>query len=500
MSLTLEIDYLVGIAFAALGPESHAPDWPPQPDRVFSALVAAWAARGGEQAERRALEWLEGQQVPDVAASGMEPRPAPTSFVPPNDPQTGRVGDLTVMPMARRRQPRRFPAAIPHDPVVRLYWAAAEPDEATFAALAALARDMAYVGHSASLTRCSFTRAEPTSAWPPPQAARRRVYPGRLAELQAAFAAGRRPRSGDAVVTRSQPVRTFARSAFSARWLLLEYREDSGGTMPDIRAAALVARAIRAALLVGYQRTGFGARGPEVVSGQTPDGHLSDQPHLAIVPLAFAGFAHANGDVLGFALIPPRTESALFDDPAFLKAMRSVTVWDPESSRHRLSLCVDPTFAPMANGNSAARSMTVDLTLTLQSDRRSLDPAPYLGPATTFATTTPLVLDRHLRASGTQRSEELVSQIRGACRHIGLPEPELVVPGKHSAVEGAVSAGPSGAAPAWTGWRLPPWLRGRPLTHAVLRFAQPVEGPVLLGAGRYLGLGLCRAIGGWEQT
>jgi CRISPR-associated protein Csb2 len=43
-------------------------------------------------------------------------------------------------------------------------------------------------------------------------------------------------------------------------------------------------------------------------------------------------------------------------------------------------------------------------------------------------------------------------------------------------------------------WRLPSSLASRFLTHAVIRFSEPVEGPVILGAGRFVGLGLCRPI------
>ena len=46
MPLILEIEHLLGVAFAAQSAASSAPDWPPQPDRVFSALVATWGARG----------------------------------------------------------------------------------------------------------------------------------------------------------------------------------------------------------------------------------------------------------------------------------------------------------------------------------------------------------------------------------------------------------------------------------------------------------------------
>jgi len=172
MPLVMEIEHLLGVAFAAVGPDTSQPDWPPQPDRVFSALVAAWAARGERSDERAALEWLEAQEPPKIASSVINVRPAPSSFVPPNDEV-----QVTVSPAWRSRQPRRFPAALPSDPTVRLVWP--DADGAPLAALDALARDVAYVGHSASLTRCRFTRTdtEPEGL----QRARRRVYKGRVA-------------------------------------------------------------------------------------------------------------------------------------------------------------------------------------------------------------------------------------------------------------------------------------------------------------------------------
>jgi CRISPR-associated protein Csb2 len=42
MTIVLEIEYLLGVSFAAGAQASDVPDWPPQPDRVFSSLVAAW--------------------------------------------------------------------------------------------------------------------------------------------------------------------------------------------------------------------------------------------------------------------------------------------------------------------------------------------------------------------------------------------------------------------------------------------------------------------------
>jgi CRISPR-associated protein Csb2 len=151
MSLVLEIEHLLGVAFAAQTPASDEPDWPPQPDRVFSALVAAWGGRGEKQDERRALEWLEEQPPPEIAVSNGYPRTAPTVFVPPNDPQTRKIADRSVMPAFRRRQPRRFPAFRPEDPCIRLIWPQSVADDATLAALNELAANTPYLGHSSSL-------------------------------------------------------------------------------------------------------------------------------------------------------------------------------------------------------------------------------------------------------------------------------------------------------------------------------------------------------------
>ena len=153
MTLVLEFEYLSGVSFAAVGPDSDVPDWPPQPDRIFSALVASWAARGQRLREAEALEWLEKLPAPRVLASDAEPRTVPIVFVPPNDPRSDKQKNARgVLPTLRRPQPRRFPAARPHDPVVRLFWIDVEPDEGIVSALQQLARVGRIVAHRESTT------------------------------------------------------------------------------------------------------------------------------------------------------------------------------------------------------------------------------------------------------------------------------------------------------------------------------------------------------------
>jgi CRISPR-associated protein Csb2 len=478
MSLVLEIEYLLGTAFAAQEEDNPAPDWPPQPDRVFSALVASWAARGERPDEHRALEWLEIQPCPEVGAGGGFPRTAPIVFVPPNDAESSRVADPLVMPALRRRQKRRFPAYRPEKPTVSLIWRRATPDDSTLDALNALAFDTAYIGHSASLTRCHFHAGELPEAGAP---ARRRVYRGRLAELERDFHArpSRRPRPGAQVGiqhTAPIPART---SLFADRWLVLEHVGDPGA-MPDIRAAALLGKALRNAVMSGYREIGLGDAIPAAVSGHSPDGRPSGAPHLAIAPLAFIGAQYASGAVFGFALIPPE-DRALPADRDFQRALSAISRWNEDEGRRELIVDADG----------------LDLTLATvgESPRRSLDPAHYVAEARIWASCTPVVLDRHLKEAGNQaREEEIGRLVRQACVNIGLPEPCGVAAGRHSALEGSPSAYPSGGAPPWTRWRVPDSLGSRQLVHAVIEFTEPVRGPVILGAGRFVGLGLFRAL------
>ncbi|HUZ11876.1 MAG TPA: type I-U CRISPR-associated protein Csb2 [Caulobacteraceae bacterium] len=463
--LTLEMEFLLGVAFAARGKDRDEPDWPPQPDRVFSALTAAWGARGERSDERAALEWLERQSPPRIAAGGYFGRPAPTTFVPPNDAESGRVGNREVAPALRRRQPRRFPAAILEDPLVHYVWEEAEADGKALGVLNALAQDTPYVGHSASLTRCRFLAETEFDRNLAP--ARRRVYPGRLAEIETAYQAGRRPALGE-WMNRSRDIGKVARSCFGNDWLVLEIVAGDA----DLRAGPALCKALLKAIMSGYG----GAPIPPIVSGHDPDGAKTASPHLAVLPLANVGWTWSDGALFGFALAPPRRPSDLMRDPEFRRAVRSILRPVAPGEKHVLKL----------NGTGLMLSPAAE------GARASLDSDRYVHAADRWATATPLVLDRHLKADSAEgRQVEIEALVAEACVNIGLPAPVRVVADKHSAIVGAPSAYPSGRAPPWTGWRTPAVLRSRPLTHAVIDFGQRVAGPVILGAGRFCGLGLC---------
>ena len=506
MSLVLEIEFLVGVCRAAHSPASDTPDWPPQPDRVFSGLVSAWAARGEQRIERQALEWLEAQHVPAIHADGHTARTAPDVFVPPNDFQIPK-GDLnkqkwyrdyllrgqwppenggqrqrwrqsiSTVPDSRLRYERRFPVAVPEDPVMAMVWGA-DPAPNVLAALDALARDVGYIGHSASLVRCRFLACSEPALAHAAAPARRQVYPGRLQELIRAY--------------RANPVRPFilpgatvltepdaAPAPRDPGWLVLEV---VGGFVPDIRAAALMGRALRRALMSGYRRSGRANEIPAVVSGHAPDGSLVRAPHLGIVPMAFAGFPHADGRVFGFALVPP-AQTELRDIPGLRAAFEQIAPYDHGTERRVLELKYIPQRKPLLLSPAGVVG------------KRSLAPEPYLQPARVWASVTPIVLDRHLKRYDESSIRELIAR---SCANVGLPRPDpaRIQVGKHSGIEGTPPAWPTPGAPPWTAWRVPEPIATRSLTHAVIDFGHEVAGPVMLGAGRFTGLGLCRSFGG----
>ena len=137
-----------------------------------------------------------------------------TSYVPVNDSTLSRkvpstyetsklkAAGLALLPEHRSRQPRKFPVAIPHDPVVHLVWEEAVPEQLQ-SPLSELCSKVVSIGHSAS-----FVQMWPTDSPPPPNLVpvdgvavhRLRVFgPGKLAYLKARCARDEVLRYRDAV-------------------------------------------------------------------------------------------------------------------------------------------------------------------------------------------------------------------------------------------------------------------------------------------------------------
>jgi CRISPR-associated protein Csb2 len=477
--LVLEMELLTGVYRASL-PDGSGSEWPPHPERLYSALVQAWGAGGRVDDERAALEWLEAQPPPEIDADVQVGHRDPADvFVPPNDMSAMK---LEALPIARPKQPRRFDCVAPQTPLVRYRWPQSEPSPSLLHALDALSSRTVRVGHSSSLVRLFVRRthldAPQLSVWRPAENGNRRIrvpHPGRLEALERWFHSDRpqRPRVGvtafyEAVESSDETTSSILCSTFASENDWFVFAEDERSRFrPDILGFSYVALRVRDALMSLCEQQ----PAPEVLSGHGPGGKPSRSGHIAVLPLANVGFEHSDGTLLGFAIVLPRQLRAA-DRRTAIRAIAS--------------------FAGIGRADVAAklhlrRTATWILKRSPNPLLQSLRPARYCAETTVWASATPVLLDRHLDRSDPLEEAELIAK---SCEHIGLPSPIEIEVHKHSAIRGATSAYLSSRhGPNWS-FRSGA-LANRPRRHVVLRFNTPVRGPVVVGAGRYQGFGLC---------
>ena len=118
---------------------------------------------------------------------------------------------------------------------------------------------------------------------------------------------------------------------------------------------------------------------------------------------------------------------------------------------------------------------------------QALRPATWTRPARRWKTVTPILLDRFPKKKGPTVEDILAY----GCQHVGLPAPTKIEHSPYCQLPGVPPV------PAFR-LRRKPDERPRWGVHATLEFQVPVRGPLLLGAGRYFGLGMMRPE--WEQN
>ncbi len=485
MMFSIGIRYLCGWAMATHPADRQRPEWPPHPDRVFQALVSAHFETDGGPNEYEALRLLAALPAPGVSASKHHERDAVTAFVPVNGDKADQISreGSPLFPHAwsirRSRQARGFPVAIPEKDVVYLIWSEADLPAETAQILDRLCRKVAAVGHSASLVQmwveCNPPEPDFSPTERPAAPLRLRVpYPDRLAELAATYEAELRPTPaswcgyGPPASTRVEP--EVQGSVFSPDLIILRRLS---GRLIGLESTLQLTEILRQTVIKHCTEPV-----PEWVSGHVgPDGPPSRNPHLAFLPLADVGHPHAEGRLLGLALAIPAKGVPVEDQSRRLGPLLFDRIGQPNTIELR----------PGKGDIPAAHLIDWDLTLDDRESRPvALRPeiwtaTRWVEPSKCWATVTPIVLDRYPKTPG-----DFEATIRQACRNVGLPEPDVVVTNSAPLFEGVPHAR-----------RFPPLAYGqgggkRFHTHAFLRFSEPIRGPVLLGAGRYRGYGLCR--------
>ena len=565
---SLRIEYVMGRCVATRYSDRDAPEWPPHPARVFSALVAAWA--DGDPPcpdERAALEWLQMLDPPEIVAGDAAVRPTVTHFVPVNDPSvvssydrawkkvhdTGHRLDeaqasveaalsaedkatikraqrelkkaktasdratkalakrsraavaasdkapkksmetaVGLLPGHRTRQPRTFPSVTPDDPVVYLSWETA-PDPQVRHALERLASRVSRIGHSSSLVACRLAEDAPKPRWFPDDHGDlllRVPAPDQLRRLEQAHARHRevdprvlpcrfqRYRLGATPLAQDIPASVFS----PGDWIILRRVGQAHGDSlrpPSTRAVDL-AHHLRAALMKHCDDPP-----PPLLSGHTPDGAPLERPHLAVVPLPFVASRHADGSILGLALIFPRD----VDSDERRQVLRGLGRWE-----HHLRIADERTPTLRL---TLGRDGVVELERVVWEEPPlvNLRPETWCLPAKTWISVTPVALDRHPGrifsrnpATAAAARREAESTVADACVNIGLPRPKQVTLIPSVPVPGAAKAR-----------RFPPFppepgRTRRFRVHVEVTFDDQVRGPLLIGAGRYFGLGLMRPL------
>ena len=203
-------------------------------------------------------------------------------------------------------------------------------------------------------------------------------------------------------------------------------------------------------------------------------------PHIAFTPIPNVGHRHSDGRLLGIAMSAPRT----LDETARQAAFQAIGDWETKKNNEYLEIRLKHGIVKMVRqrGSAALQSLQYDL---------------WSRQSRQWATSTPIALPRHPGSltKGTVKSrakawKAVESSVVDTCIHVGLPRPLVV----------NVSLNPfiAGAHPTV---HFPPFMQNgrggkirRQLVHALVTFENPVAGPVILGAGRFMGLGLMRPI------
>lgn len=526
--LAFGIRYLNGFVAARTAPDDLEAEWPPHPGRVFMALAAAYFQTGADPGEREALLWLQSLEkdgepaAPLIVASEAVHRAVVAHFVPVNDRNDGYkiknkkvvvFQEINQTGLRRERQERTFVRAWLDDDTVYMAWPDAQPDGSIRRALETLCAKVTRIGHSSSLVEMWIASEDKigTPSWIPDEdraLIRLRVSPpktleylehrfnGRAIERYATLraiaesAADKKSRtdakkrlkeefadeppwqlrpnlSVDRGYARPLTADTNAPAAGSvlSPYLVMTRLERKEGPYRQLDLACVlsVTQRWRDALLSHSNDLSASAR--RVLSGHDSSGLPLQDAHLAFIPAAFVGDAYADGHLLGMGITVP-VDISRDGRREIMKAVARIR----ELKLGRLGVWgIDPIMVTRPPLALRAETWTA-----------------YPKGATTWATTTPIVFDQHPKSRGkTAYQAEAAAMIAQSCSRIGLPVPREVI---------VTSVSPHLGVPPGHEFPLLRRKDGTPRrhSHAILCFNQPVCGPVILGAGRYRGYGVCR--------
>lgn len=493
-------DFTVRSAVDHYVPGNSGGSWTAGLDKTWHNLVDAEArihtAVGDRETAKatKALEKVRAKVRADVARV-TRPKGVESATV------TEQVVEL--LPENRNRQARQFPTVTPDQPTFWFVWADTDADETRRGVLDRILARIARLGHSSSLVSCRVLDESDTApdsfTWIPTtdQAGAdhrlRTTAPGLLRALQREYARhqGSRERVLPAVLTpyhRSgvTPPARPPRQRYLGEWLVLPFEK---ARLPLSRTQD-VTRAVRAAVIAHATEPV-----PSVISGHMLDADgrnvATDSPHMSVLVLPNVTHVYSDGTIQAVAIALPDTVSPV-ERRVVLAAVQR---WSEQDERGLPVLRL--------RGGSAHRLRPVTVDRGDSSARTSRVTVPsrefWARVSDRWSTVTPVALDRHPKAGQNPSYEELNEAIAPIvarmCEQAGLPEPIEIAASPTSvwsavapvAARGRRHAGQQPIPQYTVGGQAG---RGRFTTHLTIQFAEPVQGPLVLGAGRYFGYGL----------
>ena len=405
---------------------------------------------------------------------------------PKKDKQRGVTKWWTLLPEERKRTPRlSVPSTlVGGDGRVVFSWPNSEPTAERRSALGSVLERVTRMGNSSSFVACRLIDDSPDAVWVPQSGSAgsafsmRGTHPGMLEQLRARHAVYLETGLRNIPMRARTVFYTDARARMSdphpssneagGTWVIFEM--DRLSRHLSSTGTVQVAKALRGALISHCSGTP-----PKLLSGKDPDGRPTADPHALFLSLPFVGHRYSDGTVKGVAVVfPPDPDSG--QRQAVLQAVNN---W--EKSRRGKPLLLRLGRRGVVGmcrvfGNDAA-------------DAKTLDPGMWNRPSRRWGSVTALALPREAykltRGSPSdirrawRKAEEAVVE---AARFAGLPEPLRVDVGFDPPVRGGSHTSDY---PVFAQSR-----KRRLLLHAVVEFDKPAVGPLVLGSGRFRGLGL----------
>lgn len=468
-------------------------EWPPAPGRLFQALVAG-AARGGRLPEekRAALEWLESLAPPVIGAPRARVGNRVVLFVPNNDadslPNPTDVGSIRTKKVVQPRIPDVGPLlyawtieADPHNHAMRIVDAANE--------LYQLGRgvDMAWAsGEVLSDDEFSDRLAQFRGQVHTPGAGHQGVLAcptrGTLESLIVRHAAPR-----FTVEVAGKQTKTYFTNAPKPYFVGVGYQPQVQRLLFDLRDANALERTARArpstvVQLIERIRDAAVARlkrampDEEAITrclvGKKPDGTGAGptEQRVRIVPLLSIGFEHADRGVRRVLIEIPSGAPLRAEDVAW--AFNGLDVIDPETGEILMVLTPSEDWDMLRKHylpNSRHWRSVTPLALPEGAGRRRIEPTRRVEDA----------------KGGIERAQEEASAARSiaaALRHAGILARVVSIRVQREPFEAKGQR-----AEAFE--RQPRFPKER-LWHVELELDRSVDGPLVLGDGRFLGLGL----------